>query len=181
MNDASFRVAYAEVLGRYFDTEAMIVDTRFNGGGWLHDDLVVLLSGKRYTDFKPRNQALDEQRFYGEPGRRWSQTELRSHERGQLLRRPRLPWAYKELGIGPLVGMPVAGTSTAVWWERLHTGEVVFGIPQVGMIDLDDGSYLENVELDPDHLVPFPPEDAINSRDRSWRRRSRVMLETVGD
>jgi hypothetical protein len=31
----------------------LIVDT-FNGGGWLHDDLNTLLSGKRYLEFAPR-------------------------------------------------------------------------------------------------------------------------------
>jgi tricorn protease len=180
MNDTSYRVAYSEILGRYFDTEAVIVDTRFNGGGWLHDDLVVLLSGKRYTDFKPRNQALKEQRFYGEPGRRWSKPSCVIVNEANYSDAHAFPWAYKELGIGPLIGMPVAGTSTAVWWERLHNGQIVFGIPQVGMLDLDDGSYLENAELQPDYRVPFTAEDAANGRDPQIEKAVEVMLETVG-
>ncbi|MFN9753021.1 MAG: S41 family peptidase, partial [Planctomycetota bacterium] len=39
MNDASFRRVYSEVLGLNAEKEALIVDTRFNGGGWLHEDL----------------------------------------------------------------------------------------------------------------------------------------------
>jgi hypothetical protein len=34
----------------------LIVDTRFNGGGWLHDDLNTLLSGKRYLEFTKGNR-----------------------------------------------------------------------------------------------------------------------------
>lgn len=179
MNDASYRVAYAEILGRYFDTEAMIVDTRFNGGGWLHDDLIVLLDGEHYTDFMPRNQALDEQRFYGEPGRRWSKPSAVVMNEANYSDAHAFPWAYKELGIGPLVGMPVAGTATAVWWERLHNGELVFGIPQVGMLDLDDGSYLENAELQPDHLVPLTAEDAAAGRDPQLEKAVEVLLDVV--
>lgn len=54
MNDGSFRNTFDAVLGKNFDKEALIVDTRFNGGGWLHDDLATFLSGKRYLDFAPQ-------------------------------------------------------------------------------------------------------------------------------
>ena len=40
MNSSSYREFYSKVLGENFQKEALIVDTRFNGGGWLHDDLV---------------------------------------------------------------------------------------------------------------------------------------------
>jgi hypothetical protein len=30
----------------------------FNGGGWLHDDLNTLLSGKRYLEFAPQGNRL---------------------------------------------------------------------------------------------------------------------------
>lgn len=46
MDSPSFRKMYSELLGRYRNKEAVIVDTRHNGGGWLHDDVVTLLSGK---------------------------------------------------------------------------------------------------------------------------------------
>lgn len=36
-------------LGKYRNYDAVIVDTRYNGGGWLHEDLVFLLSGKLYS------------------------------------------------------------------------------------------------------------------------------------
>ena len=36
MDDASFREVYENALGKNIDKQALIVDTRFNGGGWLH-------------------------------------------------------------------------------------------------------------------------------------------------
>ena len=66
------------------------------------------------------------------------------------------PWVYKELGIGKLIGTPVAGTMTAVWWESLLDPSVVFGIPQVGCRDMR-GNYGENTQLDPDIEVYNTP------------------------
>ena len=49
MDSPSFRTVYSELLSEKNRTkDAVIVDTRHNGGGWLHDDLVTLLSGKEY-------------------------------------------------------------------------------------------------------------------------------------
>ena len=41
----------------------VIVDTRHNGGGWLHDDLATLLSGKEYQRFVPRGQYIGSDPF----------------------------------------------------------------------------------------------------------------------
>ncbi|NNU34236.1 hypothetical protein HK413_08895 [Mucilaginibacter sp. S1162] len=46
MNEASYRTTFDKVLGKNLTKKALIVDTRFNGGGWLHDDLVTFLGGK---------------------------------------------------------------------------------------------------------------------------------------
>ena len=45
INDESFREFFDQVMGKYTAKKALIVDTRFNGGGWLHDDLATFLSG----------------------------------------------------------------------------------------------------------------------------------------
>ena len=74
------------------------------------------------------------------------------------------PWAYKELGLGKVIGMPVPGTMTAVWWETLMDPSLVFGIPQVGMKD-NQGRILENMQLEPDIKVTNDPVSAMKGRD----------------
>ena len=55
MDSPSFRTVYSELLSdKNRNREAVIVDTRHNGGGWLHDDLATLLSGKEYQRFIPQ-------------------------------------------------------------------------------------------------------------------------------
>jgi tricorn protease len=88
------------------------------------------------------------------------------------------PYAYKALGIGKLVGMPVPGTATAVWWERLHTGDIVFGIPQVGVVT-NDGAYLENNQLEPDIKVPNDPNIVIAGRDQQLEAAVKELLQQI--
>ena len=40
------------------------------------------------------------------------------------------PWTYRHLGIGKLLGMPVAGTGTAVWWETLQDDSLTSASPR---------------------------------------------------
>ena len=51
MNSPSFRTVYEEMFGRHRNCDAIVVDTRFNGGGWLHNDLAVLLAGRQVFFF----------------------------------------------------------------------------------------------------------------------------------
>ena len=82
------------------------------------------------------------------------------------------------LGIGKLIGTPVAGTMTAVWWENLLDPSIVFGIPQVGCRDMR-GKYGENTQLDPDIEVYNTPEDYLNGYDRQLVRAVEEMMKVV--
>ena len=57
MDSESFRTVFSELLSdSNRQKKAVIVDERHNGGGWLHDDLCTLLSGRQYQSFVPRGQ-----------------------------------------------------------------------------------------------------------------------------
>ncbi|MBK6370229.1 MAG: PD40 domain-containing protein [Flavobacteriales bacterium] len=169
MDDASFRVVYEEALGRYHDRKGLVVDTRFNGGGWLHDDLATFLNGEVYMRIEPRGQKLG-----AEPLSKWTKPSVVVMSEGNYSDAHMFPVTYRALGIGKLVGMPVAGTGTAVWWEGLQNG-MWFGIPQVGMID-NNGNYLENQQLDPDVLQPLDPGAVRIGRDQQLEEAVKVLL-----
>jgi tricorn protease len=71
MDDASFRVVYEEALGRYHNKKGLVVDTRFNGGGWLHDDLATFLNGEVYMRIEPRGQKLGTEPSSNGASRAW--------------------------------------------------------------------------------------------------------------
>lgn len=158
MNSPSFRKTYSELLGRYRNRKAIIIDTRHNGGGWLHEDLLHLLGGKQFATFVPRGQ------FIGiDPFAQWTKPSTVLVCENNYSNAHGFPWAYKELKLGKLVGMPVPGTMTAVWWETMING-ITFGIPQVGMKD-NQGRILENMQLEPDIIVNNDPASTLQGKD----------------
>lgn len=173
MNSQSFREVYSELLGRYADKEAVVIDTRFNGGGWLHDDLVTLLSGKPYWTYTPRGQVIG-----SDPLFKWNKPSIVLMGEGNYSDAHGFPYAYKALDIGKLVGMPVPGTFTAVWWETQIDNSIVFGIPQVGAKGMN-GEYLENQQLEPDVKVRNEIEAITNGRDQQLEAAVKEMLREL--
>ena len=89
------------------------------------------------------------------------------------------PREYQDLSIGKLIGTPMAGTASSVWWERLVNG-ITFGIPQVGRIDIR-GDYGENTLLTPEVIVYNAPEDYLSGRDRQLEAAVKEMLKAADD
>ena len=173
MNSPSFRNTYSLLLGKYRNRKAVIIDTRHNGGGWLHEDLIHLLSGKKYAEFVPRGQYIGQ-----DPFNQWTKPSCVLVCEDNYSNAHGFPWAYKELGIGKLIGMPVPGTMTAVWWEKQIDPSIVFGIPQVGMKD-NKGRYLENLQLEPDVKISNDPKTVINGEDKQLEVAVKEMLKEI--
>ena len=172
MDSKSFRTVYSELLSdKNRNREAVIVDERHNGGGWLHDDLCTLLNGKKYQEFVPHGKYVG-----SDPFNKWTKPSCVMICEDDYSNGHGFPWVYKELGIGKLIGTPVAGTMTAVWWETLMDNSLVFGIPQVGCRDLR-GTFGENTQLNPDIEVYNSPEDYLNGHDTQLERAVKEMLK----
>ena len=172
MDSESFRTVYSELLSdKNRNKDAVIVDERHNGGGWLHDDLCTLLSGKQYQEFVPHGKVVGK-----DPFNKWTKPSCVLICEDDYSNGHGFPWVYKELGIGKLIGAPVAGTMTAVWWETLMDRSLVFGIPQVGCRDMR-GTFGENTTLYPDIEVYNSPEDYINGHDTQLIRAVEEMMK----
>ena len=171
MDSPSFREVFSKALGKYRNCEALIVDTRFNGGGWLHDDLATFLNGKHYADMTPRGQYIG-----SEPLNKWYKPSCVIVGEGNYSDAHGFPFAYRALGIGKIIGMPVPGTMTAVWWESQIDPTLIFGIPQIGMKD-NDGNYQENKQLNPDIMVNNDPQSMTEGRDLQIEAAVREMLK----
>ena len=172
MDSDSYREMYKELLGRNRDKEAVVVDTRWNGGGWLHDDVLTILSGKEYARFMPRGQYIG-----SDPFNKWTKPSCMIVSESNYSDASGTPWVYQTMGIGKLVGAPVPGTMTAVWWESQIDPSLVFGIPQVGCWDVKKGHYLENVEIEPDILIYNEPGDVMRGFDAQLKGAVESLME----
>ncbi|MBQ2598279.1 MAG: PD40 domain-containing protein [Bacteroidales bacterium] len=173
MDSPSFREVYSKALGKYRTCDALIVDIRHNGGGWLHDDLVTFLGGKAYVEWRPRGQYIGT-----EPYSKWTKPSCVLMGEDCYSDASGFPYAYRALGLGKLIGMPVPGTMTAVWWETQINPSIVFGIPQVGGW-VPAQYYMENHQLEPDIRVANDPASSLRGEDKQLEAAVQEMLRTV--
>ena len=173
MDDGSFRTVYSDILGKYNNREGIVIDTRFNGGGRLHEDIEVLFSGQKYL-----TQVIRGREACDMPSRRWNKPSIMVQCEANYSNAHGTPWVYKHRQIGKLVGAPVPGTMTSVNWVRMQDPDLIYGIPVVGY-RLPDGSYLENKELEPDVYVLNAPETVVKGEDTQLKAAVDELLKEL--
>lgn len=173
MGDESFRKMYSDMLGKYNDREGVVVDIRWNGGGRLHEDVEVFLSGEKYL-----TQVIRGVESCDMPSRRWNKPSIMLMAEPCYSNAHGTPWVYKNRGIGKLVGMPVPGTMTSVNWVTMQDPSLVYGIPVIGY-RLADGSYLENTQLEPDVKIANDPAVIVTGEDQQLRKAVETLLHDI--
>ncbi len=173
MDDESFRKVYSDLLGKYNDREGVVIDIRWNGGGRLHEDIEVLLSGEKYFTQEIRGEATCDM-----PSRRWNKPSIMVMAEPCYSNAHGTPWVYSHKKLGKTVGMPVPGTMTSVNWVTMQDPSLVFGIPVVGY-RLADGSFLENQQLEPDVKVENNPETIVTGEDLQLKKAVEELLRQI--
>lgn len=173
MDDGSFRTVYSDILGKYNNREGIVIDTRFNGGGRLHEDIEVLFSGQKYL-----TQVIRGREACDMPSRRWNKPSIMVQCEANYSNAHGTPWVYKHRQMGKLVGAPVPGTMTSVNWVQMQDPDLIYGIPVIGY-RLPDGSYLENKELDPDVYVLNAPETVVKGEDTQLKAAVDELLKEL--
>lgn len=171
MDDDSYRTVIDDVLGKSINKQSVIVDTRFNGGGNLHEQLSDFLNGKKYFDIIPHGQTIGY-----EPYDKWIKPSIVLVGECNYSDAHLFPVAYKLKGIGKTVGMPVPGTGTFVWWENQIDPTLVFGIPQGGW-RMPDGTFCENTQMDPDIKVRNEPAVYTKGNDQQLKAAVQELMK----
>ena len=173
MDDASFRDVYSDILGKYNLKEGIVIDTRYNGGGRLHEDIEILFSGKKYF-----TQVIRGREVCDMPSRRYNHPSIMLQCESNYSNAHGTPWVYSHQKLGKLVGAPVPGTMSSVNWETLQDPSLVFGVPVIGY-QLPDGSYLENTQLEPDVYILNRPETVVKGTDLQLEAAVRELLKEL--
>lgn len=173
MGDPSFRTVYAEVMGRYYDREGIVIDIRYNGGGRLHEDIEVFFTGKKYLQQSVRGNDYCEM-----PSRRWNHASIMVTCEADYSNAHGTPWVYQTMKIGKIVGMPVPGTMTSVNWVTLQDPSLYFGIPAVGYRTAE-GKYLENVQVEPDVKVALDQDKLLKGEDTQMEAAVQTLLSDI--
>ena len=173
MNDGAYRSAYEEVMGKYATRKAIVVDTRFNGGGDLVADLAMFLSGKKFFEY------TSDRRVSGfEPNFRWTKPSISLANEANYSDGHCYAYTVKALSLGKLVGMPTPGTCTFAGWESLADG-IRWGVPHSGVKDAKTGKYLEGQQTEPDIKVMNEYEIVSKGRDQQLEAAVTALLKEI--
>ena len=175
MGDASYRDVYSQILGKYNLCDGIVIDTRFNGGGRLHEDIEILFSGEKYLE-----QVVNDSVACVMPSRRYNKPSVMIIGEANYSNAHGTPWVYKYKKMGSLVGMPVPGTMSSVTWETLQDPSLYFGLPVVGY-RTEQGNWLENTQLEPDVKVRNTPEKMADGVDEQLEAAVNELLKEVKD
>jgi C-terminal processing protease CtpA/Prc len=173
MNDGAYRSTYEEVMGKYAGRKGLVVDTRFNGGGDLVADLAMFLSGKQFFDY-----TTDTRSNGYEPNFRWTKPSISLANEANYSDGHCYAHSYQSLGLGKLVGMPVPGTCTFAGWETLQDSSIRWGVPPLG-VKVNNGSYLENHQTEPDIKVMNEYDVVCKGRDQQLEAAVAALLKEI--
>ena len=159
--DEFIRQFYAQL-----DKHALIVDERWNGGGFI--DQIVLERLRRVlvgmdTNREGAGQPLPQQLIHG------PKICLMNHYSGSD--GDIFPYYFRKYGLGPLLGTRTWGGVRGIrgYWALLDGGYVT--IPEDALYGLDSQWVIENHGVDPDITVDDTPAD--------WMRGEDVQLEAA--
>jgi tricorn protease len=158
-----------------FDKEAIVLDVRFNGGGFTHDQVLNYLGGKEHTVFRQRDGGAGSVlRSYD---RKWTKPLVllinnRSYSDAEIF-----PSAFRTLGLGKLVGQATGAHVIGTREVRLIDGSR-FRIPQTGVFNMK-GDNMEKVGVAPDVAVDTNPDELAKGRDAQIDKAVEVLLVDV--
>jgi len=155
--------------------EAIVLDVRFNGGGFTHDQVLNYLGGKEHTIFRQRhgNEGFVLRNY----DRKWHKPltlliNNRSYSDAEIF-----PNAFRTLGLGKLVGQSTGGFVIGTSGIRLIDGST-FRIPRTGVYTLA-GVNMEKEGVKPDVAVENHPDQLAKGLDSQLDKAVEVLLKDV--
>lgn len=174
MSDGPYRSIYEDMMGKYFEREGVIVDTRFNGGGDLVADLAMFFTGEPFITYATAAKVVG-----GEPTSRWTKPTLAMFNESNYSDGHCFAQGYTDLEIGKTVGMPVPGTCSFAGWEGLPNG-ARWGVVPVSAKD-KAGRWMENLQTEPTIKIKNMPGVIDAGRDQQLERAIEEMLKDTGN
>jgi C-terminal processing protease CtpA/Prc/Tol biopolymer transport system component len=189
MNAPSFERFERDLKASGYGKKGIVIDVRYNGGGWTTDRLMAVLNVYQHAYTVPRGAAKnlkkENKKFAGnypfnerailsvniKPSialcneNSYSNAEIFSH-------------AYKNLGLGKLVGQPTFGAVISTGGYGLTRGYV--RMPFRAWYVKKSGKNMENeAPAVPDYLVKNAPGSRARGEDEQLQKAVEVLLEEV--
>ncbi len=172
MSDGPYRSIYEDMMGKFSDRKAVVVDTRFNGGGDLVADLAMFFTGEPFITYATEAKVVG-----GEPTSRWTKPTLAMFNESMYSDGHCFASGYTDLKIGKTVGMPVPGTCSFAGWESLPDGGR-WGVVPISAKN-KAGEWMENNQTEPQFKVKLMPGVVDKGRDQQLEKAIEELMKEI--
>lgn len=175
MDEAGVEQFTRSLYSDNFDKEAIVIDVRYNGGGFTHDQVLNYLGAKEHTLFRQRDGS--EGLVMREYDRKWTKPSTvlvnnQSYSDAEIF-----PAAYRSLGYGKVVGQATGGMVIGTMATELIDGSS-FRLPRTGVFT-SRGINMEKEGVIPDVQVQVTPEELAKGVDSQLKKAVEVVEADV--
>lgn len=189
MNWPSFERFERELMAQGHNKEGVVIDVRWNGGGWTTDYLMTVLNVKQHAYTIPRGATSDldenhqEYRNYYPFSERlplswWTKPSVALANESSYSNAEIFSHAFKTLGVGKLVGMPTFGAVISTGGMGLLDGSFVRMPFRAWYVKATDEN-MENGPAYPDVTVDNAPDSKAKDEDPQLKKAVEVLLEQI--
>ncbi|MFZ2900321.1 MAG: S41 family peptidase [Saprospiraceae bacterium] len=186
MNWPSFERFERELMAAGHGKEGIVIDVRYNGGGWTTDMLMAVLNVRQHSYTIPRGASDDLSKDHGQfkdyypygerlPLAAWTKPTVALCNESSYSNAEIFSHAYKALGLGKLVGTPTFGAVISTGAQGLIDGSYV-RMPFRGWYVKATGENMENGPAVPDFVLENGPDSKAKGEDEQLKKAVEVLL-----
>ena len=175
MDDKGLEVFVRALYSDNFDKDAVVIEVRYNGGGFTHDQVLNYLGGKEHTFFRQRDGG--EGLVLRNHDRKWTKPLVvvcnnRSYSDAEIF-----PHAFRTLGLGKVVGQATGGFVIGTTSTKLIDGSS-FRLPRTGVWTVK-GVNMEKQGVAPDVAADVTVDDWLKGTDTQLTKAVDVVAGDV--
>lgn len=153
------------------DKEGIVLDERFNGGGFVADYIVDYLRRPLLNYFASRNAPPFSTPMNVMPGPKVMIVNEWAGSGGDAM-----PWMFRKLGIGPLIGKRTWGGLVGIGGTPGFVDGGSITAPNFAWFNLEKSWEIENVGVSPDIEVDYDPAAVRQGRDPQLERAVQYLM-----
>ncbi|WP_420582962.1 S41 family peptidase [Reichenbachiella sp.] len=190
MGWASFERFERELAAAGYGKKGIVIDVRFNGGGWTTDHLMAILNVKQHAYTIPRgateslnnNTEFTEYYPYSErlPLPAWTKPSIALCNESSYSNAEIFSHAYKQLGIGTLVGKPTFGAVISTSGRGLIDGSWI-RLPFRAWYVKETGENMELGPAVPDIVLDNAPDERSRNEDSQLKKATEQLLKEINN